>query len=270
MTKTIVFHYIGKNIVGSITVNQFQRIVKNNPDATLRFDDGTKEHYTKAYSILKKVERVGYFFPVTSVIVEKKVLTVHKIHLLLEQHANELSKELKNVKVDENEVNKFYDYETRERARIKYALNFALSESKRCKIVNKLFNRFFDERVISNYYYMSFDELREMADNDMIIGSHTHTHPNFLGLTKDEMLREITVSKRILEQELGKSVEAFAYPLTPSKEIVKKLKPFLFDLGFKKIFSPYDEKFDAKEVPTQQSGHGTSATGAPRQNRGQS
>lgn len=171
---------------------------------------------------------------------------------MLEQHANELSKELKNVKVDENEVNKFYDYETQERAKIKYALNFVLSEKKRDEIVNKAFKRFFDEKsvsflyskrhyfdekAVSKGYYMNFDELKEMAGKGMIVGSYTH--PSFLSMAKEDMLREIITS-------------------------------FLFDLDLKKIFSPYDENFDAKEVPTRQSGHGTSATGAPRQNRGQS
>jgi len=44
------------------------------------------------------------------------------------------------------------------------------------------------------------------------IGCHTHTHRPLAGLSDDEMRREVTDSKRRLEDALGERVASFAYP----------------------------------------------------------
>jgi peptidoglycan/xylan/chitin deacetylase (PgdA/CDA1 family) len=59
---------------------------------------------------------------------------------------------------------------------------------------------------------LSWDQLREMRDLGMDIGSHTMTHPNLPNAGPVDARREIRESKARLESELGTGVTMFSYP----------------------------------------------------------
>ena len=59
---------------------------------------------------------------------------------------------------------------------------------------------------------MSGSELKEMSTAGIAIGSHTCTHPRLPELDADAKRKEIRDSKTRLEEMLGRSVTAFAYP----------------------------------------------------------
>lgn len=59
---------------------------------------------------------------------------------------------------------------------------------------------------------MSAAELREMSTAGIAIGSHTRTHPHLPELDAEAKRGEIRGSKARLEEMLGRSVTAFAYP----------------------------------------------------------
>lgn len=60
--------------------------------------------------------------------------------------------------------------------------------------------------------YVSWDELRAMADGGVEIGAHTCSHSWLAALSADEQRREILGSKQVLEEKLGRAVTSFAYP----------------------------------------------------------
>jgi peptidoglycan/xylan/chitin deacetylase (PgdA/CDA1 family) len=59
---------------------------------------------------------------------------------------------------------------------------------------------------------MSGPELKEMSTAGVAIGSHTRTHPRLPELDAEAKRGEIRGSKARLEEVLGRSVTAFAYP----------------------------------------------------------
>ena len=59
---------------------------------------------------------------------------------------------------------------------------------------------------------MSWDELREIADNGIEIGAHTSTHASLSRLTGPELSYEISGCKNKLEGKLGLVVNNFCYP----------------------------------------------------------
>jgi len=59
---------------------------------------------------------------------------------------------------------------------------------------------------------LSWQQLREVRDNGIECGAHTHTQPQLDMLSPDQIWQEITLSKDALEQHLGNPVMSFAYP----------------------------------------------------------
>jgi peptidoglycan/xylan/chitin deacetylase (PgdA/CDA1 family) len=69
---------------------------------------------------------------------------------------------------------------------------------------------------------MSVPQLRELNAADVIIGSHTLTHPRMVELSLEQAAREATDSKLRLEDLLGKTVSYFAYPFGLYNDDVKE------------------------------------------------
>ena len=59
---------------------------------------------------------------------------------------------------------------------------------------------------------MTKEQLRELAESGMEIGSHTRTHPDLTTLSESELEKEISGSRKELEDHLGQEVLSFAYP----------------------------------------------------------
>lgn len=74
--------------------------------------------------------------------------------------------------------------------------------------------------IEKNSYSLTWEEVREMAKNNIEIGSHTLSHCNLLKYDKNEnyktylarIRREIFLSKEILEDKIEDKVKFFAYP----------------------------------------------------------
>jgi peptidoglycan/xylan/chitin deacetylase (PgdA/CDA1 family) len=62
------------------------------------------------------------------------------------------------------------------------------------------------------YRATSWDQVREMANHGVEIGSHTRTHPRLSLLSDESLWEEIEGSKRELEEQLSRPVVSFAYP----------------------------------------------------------
>lgn len=60
--------------------------------------------------------------------------------------------------------------------------------------------------------YLNWDQLKELQNDGVEIGSHTRTHPSLKTLNYDRLVWEIQGSKQILEQNLGVPVTSFCYP----------------------------------------------------------
>lgn len=66
--------------------------------------------------------------------------------------------------------------------------------------------------VESGARIMSADMLRTVHAGGIEIGAHTLHHARLTDVTENTQISEITASKRVLEDALGKAVRSFAYP----------------------------------------------------------
>jgi len=65
---------------------------------------------------------------------------------------------------------------------------------------------------IGKPYHMGIKELHELAGAGMEIASHGLTHRYLPQLSPEEVMREFTESKEIIEKSIGQPVYSFAYP----------------------------------------------------------
>jgi len=192
----------------------------------LSFDDGLKDHYLNVFPILKKRDLSACFYPITQPLVDKVIPIVQKVHILLATMGSEkFSKEInRQLKVFFPEIYKIYYIDDKVKKERKYRWDDALTSNLKynlaimpfkykTKIINEIFFvKFEDEKKICSELYMNMDEIKEMAENNMIFGGHTHNHPMLSHLNDEEQLKEIAGSKKILENIIKIKMKSFSYP----------------------------------------------------------
>jgi len=78
--------------------------------------------------------------------------------------------------------------------------------------------------------YLTWEQARELAGNSLItIGDHTLDHRSMGKMTEAELRNEIINSKNILEANLGKKINVFAYPYGTTNSQASKI---LSEAGF--------------------------------------
>lgn len=191
----------------------------------LTFDDGVKDHYQYVLPELQKRNISGVFYISTGVHKTKKLLDVHRLHILLGKYGGKviynhlLTLVSNDMLTDENrEEFRVLTYKTQENddatLAVKRMMNYFISYSFREAIMDELMLNFFeDEAAIYSNYYLSTDEIKKMHDAGMVIGSHTVNHPLMSKLPTESQLFEINESFNFLEQATGGlSFKTFCYP----------------------------------------------------------
>ncbi len=86
---------------------------------------------------------------------------------------------------------------------------------------------------------LSWDEVRHLGRNHVIV-SHTLTHTELTPDSPDAlMVREIGVSKRVLETQLGREVESFAWLLGAEHGLNPRADACLLSAGYSYLFSTF-------------------------------
>ena len=86
----------------------------------------------------------------------------------------------------------------------------------------------------SNEVVMSADQLLELPNTFVQIGSHTVTHPNLTLLSLDEVRQELIDSKRELESLLVRPVETFSVPFG---EYSPEILDIAEQVGYKRVLT---------------------------------
>ena len=85
----------------------------------------------------------------------------------------------------------------------------------------------------NNKNYLNWDQIRELRDEGVTIGAHSHNHFHMPDLTIEEIEKEIEVSNNIFLRELGKIPSLFAYPYgETNQEIINIVAKYKFKVAF--------------------------------------
>lgn len=191
----------------------------------LTFDDGLFCHYDYAFKELKKRGLWGIFYIPTQPYTEGKFIDVHRIHVLLGRNDSKavyeyLDSLVDQKMLDQDRLQEFEEltYTTQKNDSytllVKRMLNYFISYQYREDIVNQLMQRFVpNAKEIFDAFYLNNEQIKEIHDNGMIIGSHTIDHPVMSRLSRDDQERQIKESFAYLEQQVQSfEIKTFCYP----------------------------------------------------------
>ena len=157
----------------------------------LTFDDGYKDHFKYVMPELVKRNLHGAFFPPRVAIEEDQVLDVNLIHHILscaedlQQLVCSLNAHCVDQRISERKIKAYYDehavpnrFDNADTIYVKRMLQHVLPEQLRSSIAEKIFKEFVGLSVpeFSSELYMSFNEVRELVENGMYVGSQGSMH----------------------------------------------------------------------------------------------
>src|SRR3990167_493322 len=185
----------------------------------LTFDDGLVEHYKIAFNFLKQQNVTGTFFVIGSSLKEKTVPATHKLHLLLlKKSSNELAdlfhaffgnRFLLSKTIRLNPKRRFDDVLT---SNLKESL-IALPAEDRNSFIDSVFGQLYgDETQIFDELFMSAENVKEMHENGMTIGSHTYSHQALDGRDRMDQALDIERGMEVVSDIVNAPVKALSYP----------------------------------------------------------
>ena len=225
------FNFLHENNFKKIITSKIDKLIKIGDDIDTKykkkkyifsFDDGLKDHLF-ASNILKKKNILGIFFINTVPIIEKKILNVHKLHLIFGRFkSEEIIKELysiesinlENIKIPSSKRYQLENSLDKDHIN-KLKLKVFLNQNKNFFLINKLFNFFFSkltQKKILEKFYLSRDDIIDIDRKGMIIGGHSHSHKILSSLSFKDQNKEIKKNIHYLSKILKKKIDFFASP----------------------------------------------------------
>lgn len=92
----------------------------------------------------------------------------------------------------------------------------------------KVYERFFENTSAYplSVEFMNWNEIRDLAESGMTIGSHTQSHQRISEMKEDSVVLELQESKRIIENEVGGRCVHFSCPFgIPGRDFSENLEP---------------------------------------------
>tara|TARA_A100001388_G_scaffold197214_1_gene148921 strand:+ start:63 stop:1088 length:1026 start_codon:yes stop_codon:yes gene_type:complete len=103
------------------------------------------------------------------------------------------------------------------------------------KKYNLPFTLFISTDVIDNKTpgYMNWEQIRNLRDNGVTIGSQTKSHPHMFKLTTEKIIEELSISNKRFIDEIGSKPKFFAYPYGEyNLEVIEQVKLHGFIAAF--------------------------------------
>ncbi|WP_075186311.1 polysaccharide deacetylase family protein [Teredinibacter haidensis] len=99
-------------------------------------------------------------------------------------------------------------------------------------LVSKEFDIGIPEKAPNKYAPTSWDRLRQLSDNGLKIGAHSHKHPILSRETEARSYQEIEISRTQLLENIPSASNVFCYPVGRSQDFGLREMGFCEKLGF--------------------------------------
>jgi peptidoglycan/xylan/chitin deacetylase (PgdA/CDA1 family) len=215
----------------------------------ITFDDGYSDHFNYVFPELLAIGAVGSFFVPTKAIFERKLLDVNKVHILLSldmstsrlisqiedlfdlsSGTERIGRSFSDLRTEYSVSNLLNDADTRF---VKLFLQQLVHTDIRKEILNLLFSENVkrDESAIVDEIYMTPDQVKQLFESGMNVGSHGHEHSRFEFMSGESQKLDVETSINYLNSiGIEDASSVFCYPHGSFDEGIKSV---LRDLGCK-------------------------------------
>ena len=196
-------------------------------DVAITFDDGYLDNYLYAYPILKRYGVPATIFITTGFVGSNRLLWWDQLSLLLRGVKDkEVNWQAFPSPPFSSELKRLITKATTPGAPLTPLTNYlkSIGTKARDEVIE-----FLQKDLLSRgslplppRLFLSWEEIREMSENGIAFGSHSHTHAILTEIDDDELSRELLLSQELIRDNLGVKVKAFAYPDGQLNERVKR------------------------------------------------
>jgi peptidoglycan/xylan/chitin deacetylase (PgdA/CDA1 family) len=209
----------------------------------LTFDDGLQEQMD-AFDFLSSKGIPAIFYVPTDPIRYLKVLPTHQLHHIRTVLSDgdifgflEKNTDIAQYPFDSQVLENQYRYDDGLARRVKFYLNFVLTEKEKKTLTGELFRSLVaDESAFARALYMSEQDLRRLARAGAL-GSHGSAHVPLATLPEAEAERDIVHSIEYLEAVGERPILSFSYPFGGEAAVSSTLAPILEQAGVQFAFT---------------------------------
>lgn len=197
----------------------------------LTFDDGFKDNYLKAYTILKEYHIPATIFLTTGYIDKGEAPWFINFRSLFMHTRKERLEINLGAKLVVFSLKSLQQKRSASDCIMKHLQ--ACSNDERLAMLDRLPSLLsIDSPFQSGPLMLSWKEIKEMSNYGITFGSHTVNHPVLSQIDNDLLRSEIACSKTVIENNIGKPVKTFAYPFGKKEHFPKHTSILLKELGF--------------------------------------
>jgi len=178
------------------------------PSVVVTFDDGYLDNYTLAYPILKYYEVPAILFVATQMVHARQIPWWDVIAYLIKRcNKPYIHYDGRQFPMGDQRKEAIDFFLLRMRQEKYEHTKYLLSElSETCEVD-------LPAPELQDKEILTWKEIREMAQNGIAIGSHTHTHRVLSTLSPSAQKEEMILSKLIIEENIGQPVLSISYPI---------------------------------------------------------
>ena len=195
----------------------------------ITFDDGFLDNYRNAYKILKNHSVPATMFISTDYMDQDQTFWFNNLYnRVVRSPGIQLDLDLISTSI---KISESFEIRENQAIDIVNALKH-VSNTDRLTVLNDI------NKVLLPYEQdelakpLSWDNVVEMDESIIEIGSHTSSHPVLSMLTLDELKHELSNSKSVIEEKLNNAVTVIAYPVGGSFAFNKQVLSEVDSAGY--------------------------------------
>jgi len=214
----------------------------------ITFDDGYVDNHSHMLPILKEFDLPAIVYLATDFIDDKKLFWFDEVAFLF--------KKMPNQRVSFDDDGLILDVKTPDRELERRAFGQYLqqvSDIKRLQLIQRL-REITDCQPTETEHQMvrpmTWDEIRELAQYKIEIGSHTKNHGFLDCMTAEEIKIQLQESKQRIEQELQQEVRYFSYPNGNfHHDVVKAVDQiYAYSVSYDHAIAPVQQVIDSPQL----------------------
>lgn len=120
-----------------------------------------------------------------------------------------------------------------------------ISNSEKLATIDELFYKVGVQKpeVVPNEFRpVSWEQIRQMIERGLDVGSHSISHPILTKLDENQLAQELKQSREKLQQEIGRPVDVFCYPNGEDTDFDQRVQEWIKHSGYRYAVSAFPSR----------------------------